>query len=87
MPATAKARRTLRLLMAERGLHRVRDLSSKTGIQAGQLGHIARGHVPTEVEPIQAIAKALSAKPREVLDAIVQSSHDAAEGMRAELAS
>ncbi len=49
--------------------------------------HIARGHVPTEVEPIQAIAKALSAKPHEVLDAIVQSSHDAADGIRAELAS
>jgi DNA-binding Xre family transcriptional regulator len=87
MPATAKARRTLRLLMAERGLHRVRDLSLATGIQAGQLGHIARGHVPTEVGPIQAIAKALAAKPHDVLSAIVESSHDAADEIRAELAS
>lgn len=87
MPATAKARRTLRLLMAERGLHRVRDLSLKTGIQAGQLGHIARGHVPTEVEPIKAIARALGAKPNDVLAAIVESSHDAADEIREKVAS
>ena len=85
MPATANAPRTLQVRMAERGLFRLRDLSLKTGIREGQLGKFARGHVPTEAAPLEAVAKALGCKPSDVLASIVESGRISAEQLGAEL--
>lgn len=85
MPTTAKAPRTLQVRMAERGLFKLRDLSLKTGIREGQLGKFARGHVPTETEPLCVVAKALGCTASDVLASIVESGRFAAEQIEAAL--